>query len=53
MNGPKASRFLPKHSVEYTPEKAEKITGVPARQIIEAARLYGKAERPAIYYTMA
>lgn len=37
---------------EYTPEKAEKITGVPAKQIIEAARLYGKAERPAIYYTM-
>jgi formate dehydrogenase major subunit/formate dehydrogenase alpha subunit len=37
---------------EYTPEKAAKITGVPSKQIIEAARLYGKAERPAIYYTM-
>jgi formate dehydrogenase alpha subunit len=37
---------------DYTPEKAEKITGVPKKDIIEAARLYGKAERPAIYYTM-
>ncbi len=37
---------------DYTPEKAEKITGVPRKKIIEAARLYGKAERPAIYYTM-
>jgi formate dehydrogenase major subunit/formate dehydrogenase alpha subunit len=37
---------------DYTPEMAEKITGVPRKDIIEAARLYGKAERPAIYYTM-
>ena len=37
---------------DYTPEKAEKITGVPKNSIIKAARLYGKAERPAIYYTM-
>lgn len=37
---------------DYTPEKAEKITGVPKKYIIEAARMYGKAERPAIYYTM-
>lgn len=37
---------------EYTPEKAEKITGVPKKDIIKTARLYGKAERPAIYYTM-
>jgi formate dehydrogenase alpha subunit len=36
----------------YTPEKAEKITGVPRETIIRAARLYGKAKRPAIYYTM-
>jgi anaerobic selenocysteine-containing dehydrogenase len=36
----------------YTPEKVEKITGIPKKDIIEAARLYGKAERPAIYYTM-
>lgn len=36
----------------YTPDKAEKITGVPKKNIIRAARLYAKAERPAIYYTM-
>jgi formate dehydrogenase alpha subunit len=37
---------------EYTQEYAEKITGVPKEKIIEAAMLYGRAERPGIYYTM-
>lgn len=37
---------------KYTPEYAEKITGVPKEDIVEAALLYGKAERPGIYYTM-
>lgn len=37
---------------DFTPEKAEEITGVPKKKIVEAALLYGKAERPAIYYTM-
>lgn len=37
---------------EYTPEYGEKITGVPKEKIIEAALLYGRAERPGIYYTM-
>lgn len=37
---------------EFTPEKAEMITGVPKKEIIRAALLYGRAERPAIYYTM-
>jgi len=37
---------------EYTPEYAEKITGVPKEKITEAAMLYGRAERPGIYYTM-
>ncbi len=37
---------------EYTPEVGEKITGVPKEKIIEAARLYGSAERAGIYYTM-
>ncbi len=37
---------------EYTPEVGERITGVPKEKIIEAARLYGKAERAGIYYTM-
>jgi formate dehydrogenase alpha subunit len=37
---------------EFTPEVGEKITGVPKEKIIKAAMLYGKAERPGIYYTM-
>jgi len=37
---------------ECTPEWAEKITGVPASDIEEAARIYGSAERAAIFYTM-
>ncbi len=37
---------------EYTPEVGEKITGVPRKDIIRAARLYGDAVRPGIYYTM-
>jgi formate dehydrogenase alpha subunit len=42
-----------KESLEkYTPEYAEEITGVPREDIIKTALLYGKAERPGIYYTM-
>ena len=37
---------------QYTPEKAEEITGVPAEQIKEAARLYAKARRASIVYGM-
>ena len=37
---------------EYTPEKGERITGVPKEDIIKAALLYGNAVRPGIYYTM-
>lgn len=37
---------------EYTPEVGEKITGVPKELIIKAARIYGNAIRPGIYYTM-
>ncbi len=37
---------------EFTPEAGERITGVPKDKIIRAALLYGKAERPGIYYTM-
>ena len=37
---------------ECTPEWAEKITGVLAADIEEAAKIYGSAERAAIYYTM-
>jgi formate dehydrogenase alpha subunit len=37
---------------EYTPEEGERISGVPKEDIIKAARLYGNAVRPGIYYTM-
>ncbi len=37
---------------DCTPEWAEKITGVPAADIEEAAKVYGSAEHAAIYYTM-
>ncbi len=37
---------------QYTPEVGEKLTGVPKEKIVEAARLYGSAERAGIYYTM-
>jgi formate dehydrogenase alpha subunit len=37
---------------DFSPEKVEKITGVSKNDIVNAALLYGKAERPAIYYTM-
>ena len=38
--------------MQYTPEKVEKITGVPKDKIIQAARLYAKAERASIIYSM-
>ncbi|MEF2524744.1 MULTISPECIES: formate dehydrogenase subunit alpha [Streptomyces] len=34
----------------YTPEHVAGVTGVPAADLIAAARLYGRAERPAIVY---
>jgi formate dehydrogenase alpha subunit len=37
---------------KYTPEYVEKITTVPAEKIREAARLYAKAEKAAIVYSM-
>lgn len=36
----------------FTPEEGERITGVPANNIVRAARMYGNAVRPGIYYTM-
>jgi len=40
-------------SVEgYTPEVVEKITGVPAGDIIEAARLYTQSQNSSILYAM-
>ncbi len=37
---------------KYTPEYAEKITGVNAHDIVKAAVMYGKAKRAAIIYAM-
>lgn len=37
---------------EYSPEKAEKITGVPAERIRQAARLYAQAKMATILYSM-
>lgn len=37
---------------EYSPETVSQITGVPAEDIRQAARLYAKGPRSAIYYAM-
>jgi formate dehydrogenase alpha subunit len=37
---------------KYTPELVEPITGVPAEDISEAARLFGEAERASIFFSM-
>lgn len=37
---------------EYTPERVEAITGIPAEGLREAARLYARAERGTIIYSM-
>jgi formate dehydrogenase major subunit/formate dehydrogenase alpha subunit len=42
-----------RHAVEkYTPEHVEKITGIPASDLIATARLYAGAERASILYCM-
>ena len=46
-----AEEFL-KHIEEFTPEWASEITGIAPELIEEAALLYGRAERGAIYYTL-
>jgi len=37
---------------KYTPEYVESITGIPAQQLIDAARLYAKAPAGSILYCM-
>jgi formate dehydrogenase alpha subunit len=37
---------------KFTPEFVEEISGIPARQLVEAARLYAGAERGSILYCM-
>jgi len=44
-------KFL-EHVKRFTPEWAEEITGIPAKDIEAAAWLYGNAERGAVYYTL-
>jgi formate dehydrogenase major subunit len=37
---------------DWTPERAALVTGVPADEIVKAARLYGEAESAAIFWAM-
>jgi formate dehydrogenase alpha subunit len=37
---------------KYTPEKVEKITGIPKDDIVKAARIYASAEKAMIAYAM-
>ena len=46
-----ADNFLD-HITQFTPQWAEQLTGVPAKDIEQAAMWYGRAERGAIYYTL-
>lgn len=43
---------LQKTVEKFSPDTVEKITGIPARELIDAARLYAKAERASILYCM-
>ena len=36
----------------YTPEEAEKVTGVPADDIVATAREYARERHAAIFYTL-
>ncbi|MCP3981699.1 MAG: molybdopterin-dependent oxidoreductase [bacterium] len=38
--------------LKYTPEEAEKVTGVPAGDIRKAARMYAGTRKAGIYYTL-
>ncbi len=37
---------------EYTPEKAEQVTSVPAQDIVDVARMYATTDKAGIYYTL-
>lgn len=37
---------------KYTPKFVEEITGIPAKKLIEAARIYGNSRRAMIFYAM-
>jgi len=38
--------------MQYSPEKVEEITGVPAEKIREAAHLFGSADKASIFFSM-
>lgn len=38
--------------VDFTPEMAERISGVPAEKIVEAARMYATAKNGAVYWAL-
>ena len=40
------------HITQFTPAWAERISGVPAKDIEQAARWYGEADQGAIFYTL-
>lgn len=37
---------------QYTPERVEAITGIPAEDLVKAARMYAQAEQASIVYAM-
>ena len=43
---------LAKSIIDYTPESVSKITGVPSKEVVQAARLIGHAKRVSIVYAM-
>lgn len=43
---------LKEEVVKFTPQKSSRITGVPAEQIAEAARIYAKSRKSTIIYSM-
>jgi formate dehydrogenase alpha subunit len=43
---------LKKVVAEFTPERVEKITNIPAQELIAAARAYGNASKATILYAM-
>lgn len=57
-----ADAFIEKHTegfeavraavAEYTPEKAAEVTGIPADDIRQAARMYATTKHAGIYYTL-
>src|SRR4030042_2511789 len=43
---------LKKLLADYTPEKVQEISGIPADELVRAARIYAEAERASIVYCM-